>query len=115
MLAFENNIIAGCTVPTKYGASTSAATGFTDAAMLTWFNSKGNSIVALGSDAKIAAPWAPAGTTPNFTPASGSPLLTGGVFTHTKLTSGFFTSVTYRGAVKDAADTWYAGWTNYNL
>lgn len=115
MLAFENNIIAGCTVPLKYGASTSAPTGFTDAAMLTWFNAKGNSIVSLGSDAKITAPWAPAGTTPNFTPASGSPLLTGGVFTHAKLTSGFFTAVTYRGAVKDGSDTWYAGWTNYNL
>jgi hypothetical protein len=47
-------------------------------------------------------------------PNAGSPLLTGGVFTNPKLTS-WFTQVTYRGAVKDANDTWYAGWTNFNL
>jgi hypothetical protein len=113
-LIFQNNLIVGCPVPLKYGASNSAPTGFTSAAMQTWFDNGGNSILTYGSEAKIAAPWAPAGTTPNFAPASGSPLLTGGAFTHAKL-NNWFTPVTYKGAVKDANDTWYAGWTNFNL
>ncbi len=112
-LIFQNNIIAGCTVPLKYGDAT-PSTGYTQATLQSWFDSGANSILPYGTDVKITSPWAPAGTTPNFTPATGSPLLTGAAFTHTKL-SGWFTPVTYRGAVKDAADTWYAGWTNFNL
>lgn len=113
-LAFENNILAGNTTPLKYGASTSSPTGYTLDNLTTLFNSKGNTILAYTADVKLAGAWAPAGTTPNFSPASGSPLLTGGTFTHAKLTS-WFKPVTYRGAVADASDTWYAGWTNYNL
>lgn len=113
-LAFENNIIAGAVTPLKYGASTSSPTNYTLADLTTWYTSHGNSTLTYTADVKLTNAWAPAGTTPNFSPASGSPLLTGGVFTNTKLTS-WFTSVTYRGAVKDGTDTWYAGWTNYNL
>lgn len=113
-LFFENNILAGNTTPLKFGASTSTQTNYTLADLTTWFNAKGNTILSSTADVKLAGAWAPAGTTPNFTPTSGSPLLTGGVFTNPKLTS-WFTPVTYRGAVKDANDTWYAGWTNFNL
>ncbi|NIF04439.1 hypothetical protein F3J23_03200 [Chryseobacterium sp. Tr-659] len=113
-LFFENNILAGNTTPLKFGPSTSTPTNYTLADLTNWFNAKGNSILASTADVKLAGAWAPAGTTPNFSPAAGSPLLTGGVFTNAKLTS-WFTPVTYRGAVKDANDTWYAGWTNYNL
>lgn len=111
-LVFQNNIIAGCPVPLKYGAS-GTPTGFSLAALQTYFDANKNSILAYGSDAKIVGPWNPAGTTPNFAPASGSPLLTGGVFTNPLLAG--FTPVTYRGAVKDANDFWYASWTNFNL
>ncbi|MGE8431740.1 MULTISPECIES: hypothetical protein [Chryseobacterium] len=113
-LFFENNIIAGSTTPLKFGASTSTPTSYTLNDLTTWFNAKGNTILASTADVKLAGAWAPAGTTPNFTPAAGSPLLTGGTFTNPKVAT-WFTQVTYRGAVKDANDTWYAGWTNFNL
>ncbi|KPH10913.1 hypothetical protein [Chryseobacterium sp. ERMR1:04] len=113
-LVFQNNILAGNVTPLKFGASTSTPTAFTFADLTNWYNTGGNTTLAYTADAKFTNAWAPAGTTPNFSPAAGSPLLTGGVFTHPKLT-GWFTAVTYRGAVKDANDTWYAGWTNYNL
>ena len=113
-LAFENNILAGNTVPLKYGAPSTPGS-FTIADLTTYYNSKGNTILAYTADVKLTGAWAPAGTTPNFSPAAGSPLLSGALFTHAKLSSPWFTKVAYRGAVKDANDTWYAGWTNYNL
>lgn len=113
-LVFQNNILAGNTTPLKFGPSTSTPTPYTLADLTTWFNTGANSMLTYTADVKLTNAWAPAGTTPNFSPASGSPLLTGGLFTHAKLTS-WFTPVTYRGAVKDANDTWYAGWTNFNL
>lgn len=113
-LFFENNVLAGNTTPLKFGPSTSTPTTYTLADLTTWFNAKGNTILASTADVKLAGAWAPAGTTPNFTPTAGSPLLTGGAFTNAKLAT-WFTQVTYRGAVKDATDTWYAGWTNFNL
>ena len=113
-LFFENNVLAGNTTPLKFGPSTSTPTTYTLNDLTTWFNAKGNTILASTADVKLAGAWAPAGTTPNFTPSAGSPLLTGGAFTNPKLAT-WFTQVTYRGAVKDANDTWYAGWTNFNL
>ena len=113
-LFFENNVLAGNTTPLKFGPSTSTPTTYTLNDLTTWFNAKGNTILASTADVKLAGAWAPAGTTPNFTPSAGSPLLTGGLFTNPKL-AAWFTQVTYRGAVKDANDTWYAGWTNFNL
>lgn len=113
-LFFENNVLAGNTTPLKFGPSTSTPTTYTLADLTTWFNAKGNTILASTADVKLAGAWAPAGTTPNFSPTAGSPLLTGGSFTNPKLAT-WFTQVTYRGAVKDANDTWYAGWTNFNL
>lgn len=113
-LFFENNVLAGMQTPLKFGPSTSTPTTYTLADLTTWFNAKGNTILASTADVKLANAWAPAGTTPNFAPGSGSPLLTGGAFTNPKLAT-WFTQVTYKGAVKDANDTWYAGWTNFNL
>ncbi|KFF13517.1 hypothetical protein N6B72_09410 [Chryseobacterium soli] len=113
-MAFQNNILAGNTTPLKFGPSTSSPTSYTLADLTTWFNTGANTTLTYAADVKLTNAWAPAGTTPNFSPAAGSPLLTGGLFTHTKLTS-WFTPVTFRGAVKDANDTWYAGWTNFNL
>ncbi|WP_431611137.1 hypothetical protein [Chryseobacterium sp. 'Rf worker isolate 10'] len=113
-LFFENNVLAGNQTPLKFGPSTSTPTTYTLNDLTTWFNAKGNTILASTADVKLAGAWAPAGTTPNFTPSAGSPLLTGGAFTNPKLAT-WFTQVTYKGAVKDANDTWYAGWTNFNL
>lgn len=45
---------------------------------------------------------------PDFSPAAGSPVIAGGC---TPPNDGFFTNVAYRGAVADANDTWYKGWT----
>lgn len=114
-LVFQNNVIAGATTNFKYAASGTAPTGWSTTNVQDWFNlpANGNSTLAFTSDIKLAGAYAPAGTTPNFSPASGSPLLTGGLFTNPLLAN--FTSVTYRGAVKDATDFWYAGWTNFNL
>lgn len=111
-LVFQNNIIASATTPLKYAAS-ATPTGYTLADLTTWFNNNNNSTLSYSTDVKLTGAYNPAGTTPNFSPASGSPLLTGGLFTNALLTG--FTQVTYRGAVKDANDYWYAGWTNYNL
>jgi len=92
-LFFENNILAGNTTPLKFGPSTSSPTTYTLADLTTWFNAKGNTILASTADVKLAGAWAPAGTTPNFTPTAGSPLLTGGAFTNPKLAT-WFTQVT---------------------
>jgi hypothetical protein len=114
-LVFQNNVIAGSTTNFKYAASATTPTGWSTTNVQDWFNlpANGNSTLNYSSDIKLSGAYAPAGTTPNFSPASGSHLLTGGLFTHPLLAG--FTSVTYRGAVKDANDFWYAGWTNFNL
>lgn len=49
-------------------------------------------------------------TNPNFLPATGSPALTGAVFTG--LDAAFFTTVQYRGAFGD--NNWLQGWTNFD-
>jgi len=107
-MQFQNNIIAGCTTPIKYTASSSAPTGNTTATITSWFTASSNSILTNVSDAGITDAYS---STPNFQPTATSPLLSGAAFTSPKLASGF-TSVTYRGAV-NSADTWYAGWTKF--
>ena len=108
-LFIQNTIIAGCNVAVKYSPSATTPTGATDASMLAWFNTPayGNSITALSTDV-LAAPFNYAA--PDFTPATGSPALTGSSFANTG--SGF-TNVAYRGAV-GLGDTWFKVWTKYN-
>lgn len=48
--------------------------------------------------------------TPNFAPMAGSPALNAGC---TPPNDGFFDQVSYFGAVADAGDTWYTGWTAF--
>ncbi|SFI11825.1 hypothetical protein [Halpernia frigidisoli] len=112
-LVFQNNVIAGCVTNFKYAASSTTPTGYSTQSVQDFFNANNNSALTYSADIKFSGAYAPAGTTPNFSPAAGSPLLTGGLFTNALLSG--FTSVTYRGAVKDSNDFWYAGWTNYNL
>ena len=51
-------------------------------------------------------------TSPNFMPATGSPLLSGASFTNSRLTDAFFTQVAYRGAF--GTTDWTTGWCNFN-
>ena len=111
-LNIQNLIIAGCATPLKYSPSTTAPTGWTLTDLTNWFNTPayGNSILPNCSDVKLTDPFNATGN-PDYTPMTGSPLLTGASFTNTKVASGF-TSVTYRGAV-GPADTWWKTWTKF--
>lgn len=115
-LVIQNVVIAGCNTPLDYFASTAAPTGWNAESVSTWFSTEGfgNSILNTIDDVKLTAPFNYAA--PDFTPQAGSPLLTGGGFTHAKLAAGF-TATTYRGAVGAAgtADaSWWKGWTKFN-
>lgn len=111
-LFFQNNIIAGCATPLKYAPSTTAPTGWDLTAMTSWFNTPAynNSILPNSADAKITDAFNATGN-PDFTPAAGSPLLSGASFSSSKLATSF-TAVSYRGAV-GPGDTWWKGWTKY--
>jgi hypothetical protein len=61
------------------------------------------------SDAGLTAPYA-TGASFDPSPAAGSVLLSGAV-TSSKLSGA--TTVSYRGAVSGASDTWYKGWTKF--
>ncbi len=110
-LFFQNNIIAGCAQPLKYSASSTAPTGWTLTDLTNWFNtaSYNNSILPNCSDVKLADAFNNSGT-PDYTPVTGSPLLTGASFSHPKLAT--MTSVSYRGAV-GPGDTWWKNWTSF--
>ena len=70
-----------------------------------------NSILTNSSDVKLADAFNVTGS-PDYTPQTGSPLLTGATFTNAKLTGTAFAPVTYRGAV-GPGDTWWKGWTSF--
>ncbi|MEO6454467.1 MAG: hypothetical protein ABIN97_10360 [Ginsengibacter sp.] len=110
-LQIQNTIIANCATPIKYSASATAPTGASDASITTWFltAASGNSILPAVDDVKLTAPFNYA--TPDFTPLSGSPLLTGATFTNNVKLTGF-NVVAYRGAV-GSGDTWFKGWTKF--
>ncbi|CAN5320195.1 hypothetical protein BH09BAC2_BH09BAC2_06660 [soil metagenome] len=109
-LVWKGNIIAGCTKPINYGASTSAATGWTTTDITNWHNTPAfnNLIFNTTTEVGYAAPFNY--TNPDFTPSVNSPLLSGAITTDPKLTG--FTATNYRGAV-GPNDTWYKGWTNF--
>lgn len=110
-LFIQNFIIAGCATPLKYGPSTTAPTGWTLTDLTNWYNTPGynNSILTNSSDVKLTDPFNETGS-PDYTPMTGSPLLTGASFSQSRLSS--FTAVTYRGAV-GPGDTWWKGWTKF--
>jgi hypothetical protein len=110
-MTWKGNIIAGSATPLKYTASTSAATGWTNTDLTNWFNTAGynNTILNTNSMVGYAAPFNY--SAPDFTPAAGSPLLTG-TSPYTDARFAGMQSVTYRGAV-GPADTWYKGWTRF--
>ena len=110
-LFVQNTIIAGCKTPVKYSASALTPTGATSASILDWFNitTNNNTILTTNDDVKLTAAFDYA--SPDFTPASGSPALSGATFSHASLLQGF-TPVDYRGAV-GAGDTWFKGWSKF--
>ena len=110
-LNIQNNIIAGCTLPVKYAASSSLPTGATSESILTWFNTPafGNTIVTKNSDVKLEDAFNYA--KPEVNPKAGSIALTGAAFSNNLLKSGF-SPVSYRGAA-GLNDTWYKGWTKF--
>jgi hypothetical protein len=110
-LLVQNTIIAGCTTPVKYAASTTSPTGATNTTIADWFSTAayGNSILPNNTDVGLAAAFNYAA--PDFNPAPGSPAASGASFTDAKLTSGF-TAVTYKGACAPG-DTWWKGWTKF--
>ena len=131
-IRFKNNTLAGNSVNVKYTASSSAATGATDATMLAWVSKSNyqNAIALTTNDAKLIQPFnytmfdatpyagtaSPAaanlslGTAANFNYASN------GDFTDSKLQDAFIKKVTFRGAIglngEDA--TWWKGWAKFN-
>ena len=114
-LAVQNTIIAGCPTPILYSNNNNATVPLvanTTATITAWFNTAayGNSILATNAEVGLIAPFNY--TAPDFNPTAGSPAVTGGAFTHTKL-STVFTSVTYKGACA-VGDTWWKTWTKFN-
>ena len=110
-LFVQNTIIAGCSVPVAYAASTAAPTGATTASITTWFNTAtyGNSILTKNTDVELGAPFNY--TAPDFNPATGSAAAAGASFTNAKVATGF-TPVTYKGACA-VGDTWWKTWTKF--
>lgn len=117
-LFVQNTVIAGCTKPTDYSAS-STPTGWTATDVNSWFTTAayGNSILGTVDEVKLAAAFNYAN--PDFTPQAGSPLLTGASFANAKLSAAAgFTPTTYRGAVGAAGTPdgdWWKGWSKINL
>ena len=113
-LFVQNSIISGSAKPVDYSASTTAATGWTATDAMNWFNTVayGNSILATNDEVMLAAPFDY--SNPDFTPQSGSPLLTGASFTNSLLTSDFVPT-SYRGAVGPSGEdaTWWKDWTKF--
>ncbi len=104
----HNDIWAG--LRGSNGFTTNVA-GFDPAA---WFRTAayGNLDFVQPADVKLTDPFNQ-GPTPNFTPATGSPALSGASFSATKLSDPFFDQVTYRGAF-GSGPRWDSGWTNYD-
>ena len=120
-LRIRNTTIAGNTINLKYSASVSAPTGASDASILNWFTTayNGNDILVNNTDAKLIQPFNY--FAPDPTPFAGSngnqKILNGASFTDAKLAGGFFTNVTFRGAIAPAGPeaTWWKGWTRFGI
>ena len=112
-LRIRNTIIAGCDVPVKYSASTTASTGETDASINDWFNNPffGNKILSTVEDAKFVNPFNY--TNPDFGPFGTSDAAKGASFADAKLSG--MKQVEFRGAIAPAGEdaNWWKGWTKF--
>lgn len=105
VLQIENCVMAG--MATNYKEDATSLQG-TEA----WYlnSSRNNEIKATNDLLQITDPFNL--TSPNFLPATGSPLLSGASFSNSRLTDSFFTTVTYRGAF--GTSDWTSGWCNFD-
>lgn len=118
-LRIRYTTLAGNGVNVRYAASSSAATGWTDADALAWFTNPyfGNTTLTNTADAKLIQPFNYTAIDPTpFGSASAGyqPIVGGASFTDSKLAGdNFFTIVTFRGAIAPAGpeSTWWKGWT----
>jgi hypothetical protein len=104
---FRNNLVHSNTASANYRGDASAIAVITAAAMQTKAESEGCITLASGDDAKLTSPYY--STSPNFLPATGSPVLTGASFTGM---NAFFTTVAFRGAM--GTNNWTDKWTNWD-
>lgn len=100
---FKNNLVHASTLPFR----TSNAAIATNAQIQTKAESEGCITLATSAAAQLTSPFY--STNPNFSPAAGSPALTGSSFAGM---NAFFTSTTYRGAF--GATNWTTGWANWD-
>lgn len=107
----RNSLISSVTETYKVDLLTN--TGLLDAAGLKALVETRDNTVSFTSpaDVKLTDPFNNAA--PNLAPATGSPALTGAAFTD-QLADGFFTKVTYRGAIDPASDWTKDTWTVWN-
>lgn len=104
-LKFKNNILAENKVRfIEFDSIVNSTT------VRAWFAANSNDSTKAYTDIKMKAPFN--FKFPLFDLNSGSVAATGASFTDTKLTSAFFTPVTYVGAF--GTTNWMAGWTNFN-
>ena len=101
---FKNNLVHALASAYKVDAAAEAV--ITAAAVKTKAEAEGNITYAAANDIMLEAPfnW----DAPNYLPKTGSPALTGAVFTGL---DAFFTSVAYRGAF--GTTNWLTGWANF--
>lgn len=115
-LQVQNTVIAGCNVPVDYAAN-ATPTGWDKAAAVNWFltPANSNSILTTNDEVMLTAPFDY--NNPDVTPGAGSPLLSGASFANPKVSSSFFTQVSFKGAVGASGDDadWWKGWTMMGL
>jgi PKD repeat protein len=104
-LLYKNNILAG-NIRAVNGSSTGGSNPTATRAKI--FANANDSIAS--SAGILADPFNY--LNPNFTPAVGSPALTGASFTGAKISDGFFNTTNYRGAM--GSENWTSCWCNFN-
>ncbi len=110
----SNTIFAGNNTQFTYSASVSAPTGWSTTLLTDYINRSGggNSVLANTSDVGLTAAFKYDNTV-DFNPNTGSPAAMGGDFTNSKVSGGFFTPTTFRGAA-GVGDTWWKTWTRFS-
>ncbi len=101
---FNNNMVHALASPYKVDAT--AGNILTAAELQAKAEANGTKTYATAEEVMLEAPFN--FDTPNFTPKTGSPALTGAVFTGL---DAFFTPVQHRGAI--GTTNWTTGWTSY--
>ncbi len=109
----SNTILAGNSTQINYAASSTAPTGWTATDVNTYFTTPalGNSKLTNAANAGLTAPFKE-DETADFNATTSSAAASGASFSSSRLSGGFFTPTTYRGAA-GVGDTWWKGWTRF--